>query len=229
MRLREVLEELLAVLAPPLCAVCREAVASASEAMCPACRRALPWLPEPLCRRCALPVPCRPCPADRAPWEAAWSPFAHSASARLAVIRLKFAGALALADAMAAPMAANAPVALLTQATLVPVPMPAARRRARGFNQAECLAAALARRLNLPLARCLARHGEATRQLGAGRSARLTGARLEVTVCGAVPERAVLVDDVHTTGATFAACARALRAGGARSVSCLAYARALPA
>jgi predicted amidophosphoribosyltransferase len=42
-----------------------------------------------------------------------------------------------------------------------------------------------------------------------------------------VPRRAVLVDDVHTTGATFDACARVLRAAGSEQVVALAYARAL--
>ena len=37
-----------------------------------------------------------------------------------------------------------------------------------------------------------------------------------------------LVDDVHTSGATVAACAKLLKAGGAREVHLLCWARALP-
>ena len=219
--------QLLALLAPPVCATCRAPVRSAAEALCAGCRRELPWLPSRRCRRCGLPGPCRDCPARGAAFEAAWAPLAYDASARRAVTALKFGGALALADAMAAQMAAGAPSDLVAQAALVPVPLHPSRRRRRGFNQAELLARSLSRRLCLPLSPCLTRRGPASRQLGARRSVRLAPARIDVRVRSPAPPQALLVDDVHTTGATLDACARALRAGGARHVRCLTYARAL--
>jgi ComF family protein len=152
---------------------------------------------------------------------------AHEGPARELVVALKFRGALPAADAMAAAMAAHVPPAMLQSATLVPVPLHPSRRRKRGFDQAARLAAALARRTGAPLSACLSRDGPATRQLGAGRARRLAAGRLVVAVRGQAPPRAVLVDDVHTTGATFEACALALRAGGARQVVCLSYARTL--
>ena len=128
---------------------------------------------------------------------------------------------------MAAQIAANAPEELTRGGTVVAVPLHRSRRRARGFDQAQRLAGAVARRLDLPTARCLVRHGPVSRQVGAGRRTRLSRGRLEFAASRAAPRRVVLVDDVHTTGATLDACATALRRAGATSVVCLAYARAL--
>jgi predicted amidophosphoribosyltransferase len=96
-------------------------------------------------------------------------------------------------------------------------------------DHAGALASAVAMRTGLPVARCLARGAGASRQLGAGRAERLAGRSLAIRTRGQVPGVAVLVDDVHTTGATLEACARALRAGGATGVRAVTYARTLPA
>ena len=221
------LPQLVAVVVPPTCAGCREPLTSAEQVLCGGCRCALPWLRGPRCRRCGLPEPCRPCPARAAAFDAAWAPVAYAGPARELVVALKFRGAMPLADLMAAQIAASAPEGLLDRTTLVAVPLHPARRRRRGFDQAEAIARSLSRRRGAPLARCLARVGRARRQLGAGRRARLAPRRLEVVSTAPAPARAALVDDVHTTGATFDACARALRAAGCQRVVCLAYARAL--
>ena len=223
------LAELLALIVPPVCAVCHEPLSHSEDVVCATCRRALPWLHGARCGRCGLPSPCRPCPGRVAAFDAAWAPVAYAGSARSVVTALKFRGGLALAGFMAAQIAAGAPPGLLEDATLVPVPLHPRRRRQRGFDQAQRLADALGARTGLPVARCLRRHGPAHRQLGAGRVDRMAAGRMVIGAVGQVPAVAVLVDDVHTTGATLDACARALRAAGSRRVACVAYARTLPA
>jgi predicted amidophosphoribosyltransferase len=158
----------------------------------------------------------------------AWAPLAFEGPARAVVHALKFDGALGLAGLMAAQMVATAPATLLEDgAALVPVPTPGRRRRSRGFDHAARLAAAVSERTGLPVSPCLRRAGPAPRQAGARRGARLARGRVQVEVCGPVPARVVLVDDVHTTGATLRACARKLSANCALSITALTYARAL--
>jgi ComF family protein len=156
----------------------------------------------------------------------AWAAVSYEGPARALVRALKFRGAVGLVDAMAAQMAANAPPHLLRGRTLVPVPLHRTRRRRRGFNQAEEIAAALGRRAGLPVADCLERVAGST-QVGKGRSERLAAldGLMRLRAGAGVPLRVLLVDDVVTTGSTLAACAAALEAEGAREVMAIAYAR----
>jgi len=218
-------DELLALVIPPRCAACRAPLAGAADVLCADCLRALPWLTAPCCERCALPLPCgRRCPATGAPFDAAWSAVSYDGVARDAMRALKFSGARPLADVMAAQIAAAAPPGLLCGA-LVAVPAHPARRRARGFDPAELIARALARRSGMALERTLRRATTTERQLGASRALRRAPGRLHVSARGTAPRDAVLVDDVHTTGATLAACARALRGAGAERIVALSWAR----
>lgn len=159
---------------------------------------------------------------------AAWAPVAFSGPARDLVHALKFHGARSAADVMAAQIVAGAPPGLLAPgAALVPVPSHPRHVRRRGADHARVLTRLVARRTGLPLAPCLARAGPAARQVGASRAARRAEGRIRVAVRGRPPPWVVLVDDVHTTGATLHACGNALRAGGSDVVSAVTYARAL--
>jgi predicted amidophosphoribosyltransferase len=220
--------ELIALVVPPACASCGSPVEVDGGALCAPCHAALPWLGDAICRRCALPLPCSTCPARVAAFERAWAPLAHRGPARALVAALKFRRALAVAPTMALHMAMRWPDELMEGATLVPGPRHPARRRRRGFDQAEVLADALGSRTGIPVRRCLTRSGAAARQVGARRAVRLTRERISVRVTGRAPELAVLVDDVHTTGATLDACARALLLGGADGVAAVTYTRTLP-
>ena len=155
-----------------------------------------------------------------------WAPLAYEGGARALVGALKYRGALQAADLMAAQMAANAPPGQLLGRAFVPVPLHPARRRRRGYNQAERLARALAERSGAVVCDCLERTGSRRAQVGRPRAERLEaiegaiGARAGV----GVPARVLVIDDVVTTGATLAACVRVLRRAGA-DVRAIAYAR----
>jgi predicted amidophosphoribosyltransferase len=107
------------------------------------------------------------------------------------------------------------------------VPIHPRRARERGFNQAEALAEAVARRTGLPVAPVLRRGGGSGSQVGRGRGERERALRGSIAVRDGVraPPRILLVDDVITTGATLAGCAAALRDAGRGEVLGVAYAR----
>jgi ComF family protein len=221
------ISELLAVVVPPACAACRAPLARAQLRLCAECTRALPWLPSRLCRRCGLPSHRRGCPAAGAAFSRAWAPLAYDGVARAVVASLKFRSALPVAGVMAAHIAANLPADLRAPRVLVAVPPQQARRRRRGFDPAASLCAALAPRLELAVSPCLVRRDRERPQVGATRAVRRRRGRLAVELRAPPPAAALLIDDVHTTGATLDACARALLAGGCEEVVAVTYARTL--
>ena len=111
---------------------------------------------------------------------------------------------------------------------VVPMPLHWRKRWQRGFNQSALLAWEIGRRTNVPVKNALRRVRPTATQAG------LTNAKRRLNVSGAfrarktsalTGKRVLLVDDVMTTGATAASCARALKIAGARQVTLLTLAR----
>jgi len=165
---------------------------------------------------------CRDCPP--APIVSARAAFAYRGPAREAVHRLKFSGWRGVGEALARALVALGPPAA---DAVTWVPLAPRRRAARGFDQAQVLALALARELDLPSAAFVRRRSAAGTQARRAREERFA------TMAGAFaplrrrpsPPTLLLVDDVLTTGATAAACAAALADAGAQTIHLLTACR----
>jgi predicted amidophosphoribosyltransferase len=189
--------------------------------VCPGCGRH----GAPVCDECSARLR-RPVPAPPPPGVDAWcAPFAYEGVGRELVARVKYRGTRGavpwLAGAMVGAIDADWPV--VDAVTWAPTSR--ARRRQRGFDPAELLARAVARRLRARRLGLLDRR-PGPPQTGLDAKARRRGPQFDPRT--AVPATVLLVDDVATTGATLAAAASALRRGGARVVVVVTAARTPP-
>jgi predicted amidophosphoribosyltransferase len=213
------------LLLPQRCLVC----AATGPQLCARCRTGLSALPPPLCERCGAPTAwpvrrCSECAGRRLAFATARAAVAYDDSVRLLVAGWKEHGLRRLADEAVSVMAER--LSRPDDAVLTFVPADHDRRLRRGYHPAERLAAGLGAAWSLPCEPLLSRFGRSRRQRGLS----LTERRRNVArafAAGATPARVVLVDDVYTSGATAHAAASALRAGGARRVDVVTFARAL--
>lgn len=244
--LRDLAAGVLDLVFAPVCVACGQPVStSAPERMvCPSCWAHCRALPSPRCERCwyprrltAEPSPvCQECEALPAALRVVRSAFVLGETPRRLVHALKYRGWTALAAVMAERMARlPLPLDVREEArVVVPVPVSAARLRERGYNQAALLADVLAARMRWRLVPDLLERARSvdsqTALHPAERRANVAGVfRARPGRSGALRgEHVILVDDVWTTGATSLACATALLDAGARVVSVLTFARAVP-
>lgn len=181
----------------------------------------------------AAPFRCGACCARAPAYDAARSAAHFRDPVRTLLIDFKYHGATwlcaDLTDLLEACVRTHYAVAAIE--AVCPVPLHPRRWRERGYNQAELLARALARRLELP---CFP---DALRRLRyTGTQTRLDASRRLVNLKDAFAPRSLvapwlqdrsllLVDDVMTTGATVSDAARALKSAGAGAVRVVTVAR----
>jgi predicted amidophosphoribosyltransferase len=217
---------LLGVLLPTRCAGCGVPGAS----LCERCSAALLRIGPPVCERCGCPGAwpvrrCVECAGRRLGFARARAAIVYDTGARSLVSAWKERGRRDLVVPFAALV--EEVVARPCADVVTFVPGDRERGRDRGHVPAARLARALAAAWELPTARLLERRHSSGRQTGLPRAARQANVRGLFAAPRDVRGLVVLVDDVYTTGATVASCARELRRAGAGSVEVVCLARAV--
>jgi ComF family protein len=223
---------------PPTCAACGAPVGEAN-AVCPTCWRKLDFITAPLCPVLGIPFAVEIGPgalsaealANPPPFDRARSALRYNDTAARLISSLKYGDRTDLTRLCARLMVGAGAELTNGGAVLMPVPLHWSRQLSRRFNQSLLLARAIAAETGLSLMPDGLRRQRRTRhQVG------LSASERERNVAGAFAahpglaerlngRRALVIEDVITTGATVYALARALRRAGVEHIDILSFAR----
>lgn len=232
------LQAALQVLYPPQCISCAAPVTS-DFGLCADCWRDTPFVAGLVCDLCGVPLPgeatetahCDDCMIIARPWSQGRSALMYAENGRRLVLALKHGDRMDLARPAATWMLKAARPIILPGALVVPIPLHWMRLIRRRFNQAALLSRSIAKSAGLEhCPDALIRHRSTGSQEGRTRDDRfanlVTAFRVPKRRKAIVQDRNILlVDDVMTSGATFAAATEALFSAGASSVNVLCLAR----
>lgn len=246
----------------PLCPTCGQAVKGEGNplGLCTSCFAAIPWITEVLCPVCGRGIACPDCLRGyQRHYRVNRSAVQYNDAMREWLARFKYRGDQQLAPLFGRMLyhgyrhltdVLQRPV-LDAFDCLTYVPVSSERLAERSFNQAEEMAVALSRHVNLPIVPLLRRVKATSKQSQKSRTARFLDMHgafaldaagwsgLEQAVAArharlvqqgkesaAMVPQILLIDDVYTTGSTVDQCAATLRGGlPAAEICTLTWAR----
>lgn len=244
-----IVSAVLDVVLPRRCLACGITLSAgpAAAGLCHPCWAQIRFLGRPQCDRCGDPFDepqppatlCGACIAHPPTYDRARAVMAYGTVSGRLIQGFKHGDRTHAAPAFGAWLARAGSELITATDLIVPVPLHRRRLHRRRYNQAAMLAHALcahyrrdeahgAPQVRPPRVRTdlLIRARPTPSQQGRGRSARAANVRRAFAVPADLSgTRVLLIDDVFTTGATVAECARVLRRAGAASVDVLTIAK----
>ncbi len=223
---------------PPQCITC-DAKVTSDFGLCGDCWRETPFVAGLVCDTCGAPLKgqdtgqaeyCDECLTIARPWGRGRAALIYRGNARGIVLALKHGDRMDLARPASAWLARAAEGLISPGMLVAPVPLHWMRLFKRRYNQAALLSAGVAKLARLDHCPDLFQRRRYTPAQSGGREARFANMSATMRVHPRWADRimgrdVMVVDDVMTSGATFAAVAEAALAAGATSVATLALAR----
>ncbi|MGN0402320.1 MAG: ComF family protein [Acetatifactor sp.] len=212
---------------PLHCPVCDDIVTESEERICTGCLGGLKLLLPPWCMKCGKKVEegeeyCVDCSRKDHLYDRGRALYEYGSAAE-SIYRFKYGGRREYAEFYGSEMAEFLGDFIRNVApdALVPIPLHRNRKIQRGYNQAELLAKAMGRSLDVPVYPNLLERVKNTvpqkklnpheRQNNLKKAFNITRNDVKLKVI-------MVIDDIYTTGATIDEAARALREAGAEKI-----------
>ncbi len=223
-------QQLLDILYPVRCPVCREIVVPKGQRICTACKDKLQVIGEPRCMKCGKPVEqeeqeyCRDCARKEFNFIRGWSVWIYDAAMKKSIADFKYQSKKENAKFYIEELLRlyGDTILRLAPDALVPVPVHKHKYRERGYNQADILAKGIGKELDIPvLSNLLIRSRKTLPQKQLNDKERLRNLKEAFSFNGMEADmfckkinRVLLVDDIFTTGSTMEACTNLLMEHG---------------
>ena len=225
---------LLDYLFPRRCAVCDGITDSPGEPVCQGCRGKIGYIKEPCCMKCGKQLKkeekeyCGDCNQREHFYQQGTALYDYGSMAD-SIFRFKYGGRMEYALFYGKELYERKGSWLhaIRPDALVPVPIHPARKRKRGYNQAELIARELSRHTGIPVNTSLVHRDKNTmplknlsyaeRQNNLKRAFKMGQNDVKLSTI-------VIIDDIYTTGSTVDSMAQALREAGIPQIYFMALA-----
>lgn len=213
---------------PRRCPVCDKAVKPFGSLICEECVPKIKYVKAPYCPKCgkelkdARAVFCHDCAHREHAYDRGMALFAYR-SVSDSIYRFKYRGRQEYAAYYGERVARilGKKILELHPDALVPVPIHAARKRQRGYNQAEVLAREIGRLLRIPVETKLIKRVHKTKpmkDLSAQERQNNLKKAFKILKNDVKLSTIVIIDDIYTTGSTVDAMTATLRMAGIKNI-----------
>ena len=221
-------EALVNMVFPRRCPVCDEIVPMGDGLICSRCRTKPQYIREPRCRRCGKQLAdgmtqyCHDCRQRRHVYDYGYALYDYQ-SMRKSIYRFKYGKRCEYAAFYARDICGKLAdeLRMMDADSIVPVPVHASRKRERGYNQAELVAAELSRLTGIRMYGDLVRRVRKTvpqKELTIQERQNNLKKAFNITTNVVKLNKTILVDDIYTTGSTIDAVAMELKRHGVKAV-----------
>ena len=223
-----IVQKITDLLFPRRCPVCDDVVPMGEGLICRRCVPKLQYVREPRCRRCGRQLSddareyCGDCMRHKHAFDYGYALYDYG-SMRRSIFRFKYRKRREYAEFYAQDIyeKLGSEIRRMGADAIIPVPVHKSRLRARGYNQAQLVAAALSKLTGIPMYDKMVRRTKKTipqKELNVHERQNNLKKAFNIGADVVKLNKTIIVDDIYTTGSTLDAMALELKRHGVGEV-----------